>query len=80
MGLLARLSQIVRRTRKRQARLRMPKREGLRRCRFETMEPRVLLDANPLQIGVVYIEADIGTDVHGDTFQLTFEGGPPGRN
>jgi protocatechuate 3,4-dioxygenase beta subunit len=42
------------------------------------MEPRVLLDADPLQIGVVYIEEDIGTDVHGDTFELTFVGGAPG--
>ncbi|MFV1964384.1 MAG: SdrD B-like domain-containing protein [Pirellulaceae bacterium] len=78
MGLLARLSRIVRGTRKREARRRRLERDGLLRCRFETMEPRVLLDADPLQIGAVYLEEDLGTDVRGDAFHLTFEGGVAG--
>ncbi len=39
------------------------------------MEPRQLLAADPLYVGAVYIEEDIGSDVHGDTFEITFEGG-----
>ncbi len=42
---------------------------------FEIMEPRQLLAADPLYVGAVYIEDDIGSDVHGDTFEITFEGG-----
>jgi protocatechuate 3,4-dioxygenase beta subunit len=42
------------------------------------MEPRQLLAADPLQIGAVYVEEDAGTDAHGDSFYLTFEGGAPG--
>jgi hypothetical protein len=41
------------------------------------MEPRAMLSADPLQIGAVYIEEDSGSDLHGDTFQLTFRGGSP---
>jgi hypothetical protein len=39
------------------------------------MEPRMLLDADPLRVGGVYIEEDLGNDLHGDTFEITFEGG-----
>ena len=42
---------------------------------FELMEPRQLLAADPLYVGAVYIEEDIGSDAHGDTFELTFQGG-----
>jgi protocatechuate 3,4-dioxygenase beta subunit len=45
---------------------------------FEIMEPRQLLAADPLYVGAVYIEEDIGSDLHGDTFELTFEGGAEG--
>ena len=45
---------------------------------FEIMEPRQLLAADPLYVGAVYIEEDIGSDAHGDTFELTFEGGAEG--
>ena len=45
---------------------------------FELMEPRQLLAADPLYVGAVYIEEDIGSDAHGDTFELTFEGGAEG--
>ena len=37
-----------------------------------------MLSADPLFVGAVYIEEDIGSDVHGDTFELTFNGGAPG--
>jgi protocatechuate 3,4-dioxygenase beta subunit len=47
-------------------------------CRFETMEERRLLDADPIRVGVIYIEDDSGHDGHGDTFQISFEGGAPG--
>jgi len=49
-----------------------------RQCRFETMEERRLLDADPIKIGAIYIEADSGSDLHGDTFQVLFEGGATG--
>jgi hypothetical protein len=49
-----------------------------RQCRFETMEERRLLDADPIKIGVTYLEADSGSDKHGDTFQVLFEGGAAG--
>ncbi len=49
-----------------------------RHCRFESMEERRLLDADPLKIGVTYLEEDSGSDLHGDTFQVLFEGGAAG--
>lgn len=52
--------------------------EPSRRCRFETMEERQLMDADPIKLGVVYIEEDSGSDLHGDTFEVLFEGGAPG--
>lgn len=36
--------------------------------------------ADPLHVGAVYVEEDGGSDLHGDTFYLTFEGGAPGTN
>jgi hypothetical protein len=48
-----------------------------RLCRFETMEQRRLMDADPIKIGVTYTEEDTGSDLHGDTFQVLFEGGAP---
>ena len=39
------------------------------------MEARCLLSINPINIGAVYIERDIGTDQTGDQFLLTFDGG-----
>ncbi|QDU25163.1 Serine-aspartate repeat-containing protein D precursor [Anatilimnocola aggregata] len=52
--------------------------EASRRCRFETMEDRQMMDADPIKLGVVYIEEDSGSDLHGDTFELMFEGGAAG--
>lgn len=49
-----------------------------RHCRFEQMEERQMLDADPLKLGVVYIEQDGGSDLHGDTFDVQFEGGALG--
>ena len=49
-----------------------------RRGRFEALEERRLLDADPIKIGVTYLEEDSGSDLHGDTFQVLFEGGAPG--
>ena len=49
-----------------------------RRCRFETMESRRMLNADPLFVGAVYIEEDLGSDIHGDAFELTFTGGAAG--
>src|SRR5207247_1226543 len=49
-----------------------------RRCHFETMEERRLLDADPIKIGVTYLEDDSGSDQQADTFQVLFEGGAPG--
>jgi hypothetical protein len=43
--------------------------------RFEAMEPRRMLAADLLQIGAVYVEEDLGNDLHGDTIEITFEGG-----
>jgi protocatechuate 3,4-dioxygenase beta subunit len=47
-------------------------------CRFEIMEERRLLDADPIRVGVTYLEDDSGHDAGGDTFQVSFEGGAPG--
>jgi serine-aspartate repeat-containing protein C/D/E len=49
-----------------------------RYCRFETMEERRLLNADPIKIGVTYLEDDSGQDAGGDTFQVSFQGGAPG--
>ena len=43
----------------------------------EPMEPRLVLSVEPVLVGSVYIEEDLGSDLHGDTFVLTFEGGAP---
>ncbi len=49
-----------------------------RQSRFEQVESRRLMDADPLKVGMVYIEEDSGSDLHGDTFEIKFEGGAPG--
>jgi serine-aspartate repeat-containing protein C/D/E len=51
--------------------------QGGRYCRFEAMEERRLLDADPIKVGVTYLEGDSGSDLHGDTFQVMFQGGAP---
>jgi hypothetical protein len=55
-----------------------PERTDPRRvCRFEQMEPRRMLDANPVVAGVTYLEGDTGTDDGPDYFEITFQGGSP---
>ena len=78
MGLLARLSRLLHSRTTISRRPRRPKQESSRLCRFEAMEPRRLLSAEALKIGAVYLEEDSGSDMHGDTFQVAFEGGAPG--
>jgi serine-aspartate repeat-containing protein C/D/E len=46
-----------------------------RKALFETMEPRLMFDADPIWVGGVYIEADKGSDLQGDSFYITFTGG-----
>ncbi|MHB8861019.1 MAG: SdrD B-like domain-containing protein [Pirellulaceae bacterium] len=49
-----------------------------RHCTFEVMEARRLLAANPITLGTVYIEEDLGSDLHGDHFEVQFTGGAAG--
>ena len=49
-----------------------------RKCRFEPMEQRRLLAITPIVVGATYVEDDSGHDLHGDTFEIKFEGGAPG--
>lgn len=55
-----------------------PSRGTRRRHLLESMEPRYLMAADPLWVGGVYVESDIGGDEHGDLFYVTFGGGAPG--
>lgn len=45
---------------------------------IEVVESRHLLTANPIVVGLVYTEADEGSDLQGDTFELSFVGGAHG--
>ena len=47
----------------------------LRRCRFEVMEERKVLSADPVIAGVTYLEGDAGQDITPDHFEVTFQGG-----
>ncbi|MDA1053286.1 MAG: carboxypeptidase regulatory-like domain-containing protein [Planctomycetota bacterium] len=78
MGLWSRIAQLVNAHRQKQRKSRRADKEPLRRCRFEMMEPRRMLDADAIRVGAVYIEEDLGSDLHGDTFEVTFEGGASG--
>ena len=51
------------------------KQNMLRRCHFEVMEPRQLLDADPVIAGITYLESDLGQDTTPDYFEVTFQGG-----
>ena len=46
-----------------------------RRCHFEKMEPRQMLDANPVIAAITYLEDDLGQDITPDYFEVTFDGG-----
>ncbi len=49
-----------------------------RRKSIEVMEPRCLFNADPIWLGGVYVEEDIGNDQHGDMFYVSFRGGAEG--
>jgi protocatechuate 3,4-dioxygenase beta subunit len=49
-----------------------------RACRFEPMEPRQLLSADPIRLGAYYRDAGNDTDVVPNTIELTWLGGAPG--
>src|SRR5262249_40633464 len=50
-----------------------------RQYRFETLEPREMLSADPLYLGATYAEEDPGSDDNGgDTFEISFTGGADG--
>ncbi len=42
------------------------------------MEARILFAADVLHVGAVYVEQDLGSDIHGDRFEITFNGGAEG--
>ena len=44
----------------------------------ESLESRILFNADPLWVGGVYVEEDNGGDAHGDSFYITFRGGAAG--
>ena len=46
-----------------------------RRCRFEVLEGRRVLSADPVIAGVTYLEGDAGLDSTPDYFEVSFEGG-----
>jgi protocatechuate 3,4-dioxygenase beta subunit len=54
------------------------RRKGNRCCHIESMEQRRMLHADPLLIGAVYTENDMGNDQQGDTFEVSFVGGAAG--
>ncbi len=80
MSLLNRLSQLGRRVFRAAPTSEQADRSSRRQrqCRFEPMEPRQLLTADPLFVGVVYIEDDSGSDDTSDRFEISFSGGAEG--
>ena len=44
---------------------------------YERLEDRCLLASDVLQLGVVYVENDFGSDASGDTLEITFDQGAP---
>ena len=51
---------------------------SVRKMALELLEPRQLLAAAPLTLGIVFVEGDTGTDRDGDVFEVAFHGGAPG--
>jgi serine-aspartate repeat-containing protein C/D/E len=45
---------------------------------LEQLESRCPMAADAVRVGLTYLEADKGSDLHGDQFELTFIGGAPG--
>ena len=52
-----------------------PRRSIYRTATFEQMEPRTMFNADPIWVGGVYVEEDGGSDLHGDSFYISFNGG-----
>lgn len=46
-----------------------------RSCKFEELEPRRVLSADPVIAGLTYFEGDLGQDTTPDYFEVTFQGG-----
>ena len=65
-------------TGKRRQHIRRRSRNGSLVLALEMMEPRTLLSVQPVVVGSVYIEEDLGSDQQGDRFLLTFGGGAAG--
>lgn len=53
------------------------RRKQTRTALLEAMEPRHMMAADMIQVGAVYVEDDIGSDLHGDLFYVSFKGGAP---
>lgn len=53
-------------------------RKRTRHITVEAMEPRLAMTADPIWVGGVYVEEDVGSDQHGDAFHITFKGGAAG--
>jgi len=53
-------------------------RRGARSYQLESLEPRCLMTADPIQLGMTYLEPNDGADTVGNTFQLTWSGGAAG--
>lgn len=49
--------------------------QNSRKCKFEEMESRRMLNASPVFVGAVYVEDDSGTDSQADYFYVSFQGG-----
>jgi protocatechuate 3,4-dioxygenase beta subunit len=49
-----------------------------RSYRLEALEPRNMMTADPIQLGMTYLEPNDGADTVGNTFQLTWSGGAAG--
>ncbi len=75
MGLLDHLSAMASRFRGQRPADREHKFATQRQCRFEVMEPRIVLTADPVIAAITYLEGDSGLDTAPDHFEVTFVGG-----
>lgn len=55
-----------------------PVRRDLLATECESLEPRTMLSAAPIQFGAVYTEQDFGSDASPDTIEISFVGGAEG--
>ena len=75
MGLLRKITALGKRRKETRKSLTEVKTQTQRQCRFEVMEPRIVLSADPVIAGVTYLEGDSGQDTTPDHFEVTFAGG-----